>query len=246
MRSMKSLQRAAVAPVVLAVTSFGTGSPADPVPSGWEANNMEPIGYSRLENRKGAFKMAIKKVNGRWYLYMGHLWHYGWSIVDVTDPREPKFLKTVPGPGNTWTIQMTLHDNIMITALEKSSLAWGADPNKPNEEGVLIWDISDPVNPRQLSHWKTGATGTHRNSYPGGKYAYFVGGRAGLQLEYSRDSRHQRSGASEGGWSLVDAGTKGGRGQTGGAGGISWTGQYQPGRQDGIYGLFAGSGESRH
>jgi hypothetical protein len=116
--------------------------------------------------------MAIKKVNGRWYLYMGHLWHYGWSIVDVTDPREPKFLKTVPGPGNTWTIQMTLHDNIMITALEKSSLAWGADPNKPNEEGILIWDISDPVNPRQLSHWKTGATGTHRNSYPGGKYAY--------------------------------------------------------------------------
>jgi len=103
---------------------------------------------------------------------MGHLWHYGWSIADVTDPREPKFLKTVPGPGNTWTIQMTLHDNIMITALEKSSLAWGADPNKPNEEGVLIWDISDPVNPRQLSHWKTGATGTHRNSYPGGKYAY--------------------------------------------------------------------------
>src|SRR6516225_926698 len=172
MRSMKSLQRAAVAAVVLAVTSFGTGSPADPVPSGWEANNMEPIGYSRLENRKGAFKMAIKKVNGRWYLYMGHLWHYGWSIVDVTDPREPKFLKTVPGPGNTWTIQMTLHDNLMITALEKSSLAWGADPNKPNEEGVLIWDISDPANPRQLSHWKTGATGTHRNSYPGGKYAY--------------------------------------------------------------------------
>ena len=34
---------------------------------------MEPIGYSGLENRKGAFKMAIKKVNGRWYLYMGHL-----------------------------------------------------------------------------------------------------------------------------------------------------------------------------
>jgi hypothetical protein len=67
---------------------------------------------------------------------------------------------------------MTLHDNIMVTGLEKSSLAWGADPNKPNDEGVLIWDISDPINPRQLSHWKTGSTGTHRNSYPGGRYAY--------------------------------------------------------------------------
>src|SRR4029450_4309064 len=49
-----------------------------------------------------------------------------------------------------------------VTALEKSSLAWGADPNKPNEEGVLIWDISDPINPRQLSHWKAGAAGTQR------------------------------------------------------------------------------------
>jgi hypothetical protein len=58
MRSMKSFQRAAVAAVVLAVAGFATGSPADPVPSGWEANNMEPIGYSRLENRKGAFRRS--------------------------------------------------------------------------------------------------------------------------------------------------------------------------------------------
>jgi hypothetical protein len=73
------------------------------------------------------------------------------AIVDVTDPKDPKLVKTIPGPGNTWTIQMTLHDNIMVTGLEKSSLAWGADPNKPNDEGVLIWDISEfrcvPVDP---------------------------------------------------------------------------------------------------
>ena len=181
MRSMKYLRCAAAGgAVAIAAAGLAARSHADSIPPGWEANNMEPIGYSALGNRKGAFKMAIKKVNGHWYLYMGHLWHYGWSIVDVTDPKDPKFVKTVPGPGNTWTIQMTLHDNIMVTALEKSSLAWGADPNKPNDEGVLIWDISDPINPRQLSHWKTGATGTHRNSYPGGKYAYLSAGAPGL------------------------------------------------------------------
>ena len=60
----------------------------------------------------------------------------------------------------------------MITALQKSAAAWGADPSKPHAEGMLIWDISDPENPRQLSHWKTGSTGTHRNSYPGGRDAY--------------------------------------------------------------------------
>ena len=181
MHYMKYLRCAAAGgAVAIAAAGLAARSHADSIPPGWEANNMEPIGYSALDNRKGAFKMAIKKVNGHWYLYMGHLWHYGWSIVDVTDPKDPKFVKTVPGPGNTWTIQMTLHDNIMVTALEKSSLAWGADPNKPNDEGVLIWDISDPINPRQLSHWKTGATGTHRNSYPGGKYAYLSAGAPGF------------------------------------------------------------------
>ena len=130
---MIPFQRAALGTLALAAASFATPSHADAIPPGWEANNMEPVGYSGLDNRKGAFKMAIKKVNGRWYLYMGHLWHYGWSIVDVTDPKDPKFVKTMPGPGNTWTIQMTLHDNIMVTGLEKSSLAWGADPNKPND-----------------------------------------------------------------------------------------------------------------
>ncbi len=49
---------------------------------------MRPIGYSDLDGR-GAFKMAIKHVGG-WYLYMGHLWDRGWSIVDVTDPANPK------------------------------------------------------------------------------------------------------------------------------------------------------------
>ena len=165
---------------IAAAASLAMPGRADPIPPGWEASNMAAVGYSGLDNRKGAFKMAIRKVDGRWYLYMGHLWHFGWSIVDVTDPKDPKFLKTIPGPANTWTIQMTLHDTIMVTALEKGALGWGTDPNKPNDEGVLVWDISDPVDPKQLSHWKTGATGTHRNSYPGGKYAYLSAAMPGF------------------------------------------------------------------
>jgi len=107
------------------------------------------------------------------------LWHPGWSILDVTDPRDPKFVKYIPGADNTWNIQVTLHDNLMLTALQKSVALWGADPNKPQDEGVLIWDIGDPVNPKRLSHWKTGAGGTHRNSYPGGRYAYLSAAQPG-------------------------------------------------------------------
>ncbi len=181
MHAITRFFRCSTAGAAMAAAALGSATPAnaDPIPQGWEASNMEPVGYSAMENRLGAFKMAIKKVNGRWYLYTSHLWHYGWSIVDVTDPRDPKYVKFIQGADNTWNIQVTLHDNIMVTALQKSSPAWGADPNKPNDEGILIWDISDPVNPKKLSQWKTGATGTHRNSYPGGKYAYLSAGMPG-------------------------------------------------------------------
>src|SRR5450755_2084248 len=77
---------------------------ADQIPTGWEASNLKPIGYSGLDGRGGAFKMAIKHVNDKWYLFMGHEWHRGWTILDVTDPTDPKFVKFVPGPDNTNTI----------------------------------------------------------------------------------------------------------------------------------------------
>ncbi len=63
MRSMKYFRCAAAAgAVAIAAAGLAARSHADYIPPGWEANNMEPIGYSALDNRKGAFKMAIKKV----------------------------------------------------------------------------------------------------------------------------------------------------------------------------------------
>jgi hypothetical protein len=142
---------------------------------------MKPIGYSGLDGHGGAFKIAIREVNNRWYLYMGNIWEPGLMIVDVTDPTNPQYLKFILQPqlSNLWAIQVTLHDNLLITALERTGRG-PADPAKPVPEGVLLWDISDPVNPKQLSHWETGARGTHRNQYPGGKYAYLAASQPGF------------------------------------------------------------------
>ena len=85
----------------LSLRPFCIASPqraaADQIPSGWEASNMKPIGYSDLGGHE-AFKMAIKHVGDHWYLYMGHFVASGWSIVDVTDPTNPKVVKFLPGP----------------------------------------------------------------------------------------------------------------------------------------------------
>ena len=152
---------------------------ADQIPAGWKASNMTPIGYSDLGGRE-AFKMAIKHVGDRWYLYLGHFTAHGWSIVDVTDPKNPRYVKFIPGPPNTSTGQLDLHGDIMVTPLQDRA-GYGGDPNKVVNEGVLIWDISDPVNPKQVSWWKTGATGTHRDSYPGGKYVNMSAGMPGYK-----------------------------------------------------------------
>ena len=180
--------------LAVTLTGFASAAHADPIPQGWEASNLAPIGYSALENRRGAFKMTLKKAeNGRWYMYLGHLWHRGWTIVDVTDPKNPTFVKHIPGPPNTWTIQVTSHGNILVTALQKAAIGWGLDEKGPYDEGVLIWDISDPVNPKVISHWKTDSDGTHRNSYPGGRYAYLSASAKGLRRPHLRDPRPRRS-----------------------------------------------------
>ncbi len=59
--------------------------------------------------------MAIREVQGRWYLYTGHFWDSGWSVVDVTDPTAPEVLTFVAGPANTATLQVDLAGDTMVT-----------------------------------------------------------------------------------------------------------------------------------
>ena len=76
---------------------------------------------------------------------------------------------------------MDISGDRMITALEKIGAGWGGDPAKPYDEGVLIWDISNPLEPKQLGQYRTGGTGTHRNSYAGGKYMHLTAGMRGYK-----------------------------------------------------------------
>jgi hypothetical protein len=145
---------------------------------GAAARNVSVVAYSEVDGRP-PFKLGIQESGGRWYLYMGHLWHRGWTIMDVTNPYEPEVVKFIPGPPNTWTIQMEVFDRKMITALERMPQNWGGDPTQPFDEGALIWDVGDPVNPVSLGHFRTGGTGTHRNGYYGGPYVHLAAGMPG-------------------------------------------------------------------
>jgi len=98
--------------------------------------NIDPVGYSELDGRP-AFTMAIREVHGRWYLYAGHFWDRGWSVVDVTDLTAPHVLNFIPGPANTARLQVNLAGDTMVTALEKILPGFGGDPDARCDEGVL-------------------------------------------------------------------------------------------------------------
>jgi hypothetical protein len=75
---------------------------------GAESRDMRLVGHSDLQGRS-AYQPEIKRQGDRWIAYVGH--HggnamnpltgreeaNGTSIVDVTDPRSPKYLAHIPG-----------------------------------------------------------------------------------------------------------------------------------------------------
>lgn len=151
---------------------------ADPIPQGWTAENMEVVGYT-IMNDHPAFKITMTRSGDRWYLIGAHYNVPGWSVIDVTDPRNPTVAKFIPGPANTNTVQVDLADNIMVAALGRPENRAGTDmdPKAGYEAGVMLIDVKDPLNPKELGRWHTDkpeGRGTHRNMYQGGRYVHLA------------------------------------------------------------------------
>src|SRR4051794_38592785 len=77
------------------------------LPKGSFAQNVEYVGFTNL-NGHLPFKIDIQQINGRWYMYAGAQVDRGWSVLDVTDPANPKVLNWIPGPANTRTGELDI------------------------------------------------------------------------------------------------------------------------------------------
>lgn len=185
---------------LLAAACLGLSIPkiaaAEDIPPGWLAWNMEPVGYIGTEHRR-AFKLAIKEHAGRWYLFTAYAGDRETKeagavvVLDVTDPANPKRIVTIPGPAGTDMGQVSLHGDLLMTNFQRfvtrGEMMAPAKRNAPGgpPEGIVLWSIADPAKPVELGRWETGAYGTHRNSYPGGRYAFVTAARPdfrGMQL----------------------------------------------------------------
>lgn len=144
-------------------------------PTAIEAHDVELIGYHGLGGRPG-FKLAMSVVGGRWFLYLAHFWHSGWTVLDVTAPEAPELVRFVEGPPDTRTMQVQASGGLLVAGLESPKPGWGRDPSDWTEEGIRVYDIAgeracDPV---LVGSFATGGRGTHRNFYAGGRYAFLT------------------------------------------------------------------------
>lgn len=101
-------------------------------------------------------------------LYIGHMRPpSGTTLVDVSDPRNPKFLTTIPVPAGWHSHKVRAQDGIMIINHER----FGTDGPAEFGGGLAIYDTSKPTEPKLISKWLTGGKGVHRYDYDG-RYAY--------------------------------------------------------------------------
>ncbi len=160
-----------------------------------ESKNMELVGYSDLQGRS-AYQPTIHKQGNRYIAYIGH--HggtavntltgkeedNGTSIVDVTDPKNPKYLvhipgdPRVPGPGETGGAQMTrVCDGSQLPRADKSKVYLLRTRGTDSHE---IYDVTDPANPTRVTVVLKGLVDTHKSWWEcDSGIAFLVSGKRG-------------------------------------------------------------------
>lgn len=101
-------------------------------------------------------------------LYIGHMRPpSGTTLVDVSDPRNPRKVAEIPVPPGWHSHKVRAQDGLMIVNHER----FGSDGPAEFGGGLAIYDTTDPGRPRPISKWLTAGKGVHRYDFDG-RYAY--------------------------------------------------------------------------
>jgi len=145
-----------------------------------EARNMRLAGFNNLQARS-AYQPVIHQQGGRWLLYVGHhggtrekpqslntltgrMEYNGTSILDVTDPSDPRYLSHIegqPGFGEQGAAQMVRVCN--GSELPKGDRSKVYMLRTDGNLGHQIWDTTDPTKPVMVTTVITNLKGTHKN-----------------------------------------------------------------------------------
>ncbi len=149
-------------------------SAAEPAPR--EALNLRIVGHSDLNGRgNGGEGLDLEQyADGRRVLFYAHAGAPTcFTTVDVTNPRAPRVLAQVP------TLSPHVRCNSLGVSGRTMVVAQNTDlPGQPGG-GALVYDVTDPAKPRQISYFNTSggeSRGAHYVWFVDGQYAYLSSG----------------------------------------------------------------------
>ncbi len=140
---------------------------ADPGPA--EARNIELVGHLDIEGG------GMVDVHGG-VAYIGHMKPpFATSIVDVSNPAEPKILSRIKTRPGTHSHKARVCGDIMIINREQYAASipgyvFSSIFKKPDQVGLAVFDVSDPANPREVSFMKVG--GVNLSNAPAGVHRF--------------------------------------------------------------------------
>jgi hypothetical protein len=139
------------------------------------SSNMTLLGHEPLQGRS-AYQPLVRENHGRWIAYIGHhggktlnsvsgrMEDNGTSIVDVTDPRKPRYLAHIPGePGEAESggAQMVrVCDGTELPKADKSKVYLLRPFGNLAHE---VWDVTTPEKPSKVVTVVDGLKGTHKS-----------------------------------------------------------------------------------
>jgi hypothetical protein len=159
-----------VATILLAGVAAGARAQSGP-----EAQNMRLVGQHDLQARS-AYQPLVHKQGDRFIAYIGHHGglkanpltgrdeRNGTSILDVTDPRAPRYLAHIPGAAG----EAEEGGAAMVRVCDGATLPRGdrAKTYLLRTMGNLsheMWDVTDPARPVQINTIVGGLKQTHKN-----------------------------------------------------------------------------------
>ena len=105
-------------------------------------------------------------------LYVGHTGTTGMgtSVLDVADPERPVLVTQWPAPARSHTHKVQVADGLLLVNQEK--FPYRAVMSEPFSAGLAVYELTDPLRPRQIGFWPSGGRGVHRIVWTGGRYAH--------------------------------------------------------------------------
>ena len=136
------------------------GPAEEPMPKPGEIENFTLVGYSDMNGWEKPTEIRVSP-DGKWAFtahnppISEHQPKMGGSIIDVSNPAQPRVVARVEGHPNSHSQYIDVLGNTLVLNQERLRVEEGKTPPSSWEPGIRLFDISEPARPREVGFFRS-------------------------------------------------------------------------------------------